>query len=169
MEGLPMSWRLGLALAWFGATACGSALKPAPTPKYQLEGSLSVLVELGFDQAHLELSEGSLAVRYVRVQGEGEDTVLKLTADVADLELVAGATLDLAQALPSGAQRGVVSRDVLDDPRRSFPRLQRGRLILDRVPVVGEEAVADLAVTFENGTELASGRTVFGKFKANVP
>jgi hypothetical protein len=151
------------------AAGCGPVQKTAPIPQYGLEGSLSVMMGLRYDVAHLDITTNDLAVRFARKQGEGEDTVLKVTAAIADLELVAHGTIDLAEAGPSGAQRGGVSRDVLDDPRRLFPKLLRGRIIFDRVPEsLGPNVKGDLSVLFENGTEFASGRTVFGTFEADV-
>ncbi len=161
------------ALAWLAtvplaAAACGPVQPGPPKPAHALEGSLSVLVDLGFDVAHVDVSDNDLAVRYGRKQGDGEDTVFKATAIISDLVLVQNGSIDLAEVLPSGVQRGLMSRDVLNDPRRAFPKLQRGRVILDRVPVSGENVNVDLAVTFEAGIDFASGRTVFGKFEANV-
>lgn len=151
------------------AAGCGPVQKTAPTPKFGLEGSLSVMMSLRYDVAHIDITTNDLAIRFARKQGEGEDTVLKVTAAIADLELAANGTIDLAEAGPSGTQRGVVSRDVLDDPRRLFPRLLRGRVILNKVPEsAGPNVKGDLSVLFENGTEFASGRTVFGTFEADV-
>ena len=151
------------------AAGCGPVQKTAPIPKFGLEGSLSVMMELRYDVAHVDVTADDLAIRFAKKQGEGEDTVLKVTASISDLELVANGTIDLAEATPAGAQRGVISRDVLDDPRRVFPKLVRGRVILTRVPEPGGQNVnGDLSITFENGTEFASGRTVFGKFEADV-
>ena len=162
-------WLAGLVLFAVPAAGCGPVQKTEPKPKFALEGSLSVVMGLGYDQAHLDLTADALALRFGRTKGEGEDTVFKATANIADLEtLPVRAPLDLAELMPTNVQRGVISRDVLDDPRRVFPKLARGRIIFDKLPNPGEDVTGDLAVTFENGTEFASGRTVFGKFEANV-
>ncbi|MHB8874108.1 MAG: hypothetical protein ACYC8T_10515 [Myxococcaceae bacterium] len=157
-----------LVLLGLPAAGCGPVQPGPPKARFALEGSLTVMMELGFDQAHVDVTADFLAVRFVRTKGEGEDTHLKVTAHIADLILVENGTIDLAEEEAAGTQRGVISRDVLDDPRRLFPRLQRGRLILDEVPNTGKTVHGDLAITFENGIEFASGRTVFGKFEADV-
>ncbi|MFZ5468627.1 MAG: hypothetical protein ACOZIN_04240 [Myxococcota bacterium] len=148
-------------------SACGS-LGNEPDPKHRLEGSLTVMMDLGYDEAQVDLTTNEVAVRFVRDQGAGQDTVLKVAADLLGAVVEAGASLDLAEISPSGAQRGSVSRDVLDDPRRDFPPLVRGRLLFNRSPISGERVPGEFNVTFENGTEVASGRTAFGTFEATV-
>lgn len=134
-----------------------------------LEGSLSVVLDLTYKEARVELSEQEVSVSFVRPKGSGEDTVLKVTARLEGVALEPGVALDLAEPLSAGGQRGVVSRNVLDDPRRDFPPLQRGRLLLEGAVTPGARVPGEVSATFENGTELASGRTVFGSFEGSVP
>lgn len=165
MEGLPVT-RKAIALAWLGgALGCGTRDLP-----YRLEGSLSVLIDLRYQKTYLDLSPEELAVRFVTPQGEGEDTVLKVTASLLGAAVEAEDPIDLAEDTPEGKQRGVVSRNVLaDESNRSFPRLERGRLVFLRAPVSGSKVPGEVSVTFANGNQLASGRTLYGSFQAEVP
>jgi hypothetical protein len=139
-----------------------------PMP-HRLEGSVASLFDLGYQQAYFDVGTDTVAVRFVRTRGEGEDVVMKMGAFVADKPLEPNVAIDLAEKLPGGGQRGSVTRNVLDDPRREFPKLARGRLEVHRLPVAGEKLRGEVSVTFELGTEAASGRTVFGNFEATVP
>lgn len=152
-----------LALLW----ACGSSTQE-PGPKHHLEGSLTTIMDLGYDSAQVDITTEEVAVRFVRTQGAGEDTVLKVSASLIGAAADAETTIDLDELAPSGAQRGRISRNVLDDPRREFPALRTGRLLFHRAPVSGQTAPGEFSVTFENGTEAASGRTVYGDFEATV-
>lgn len=157
--------RVAGALALATLAGCG---KPG-APKHQLEGSLSVLMDLSYDDAEVQLSSTELAVRFIRNNDGTENTPLRVGVSLEGTSYEAGHTMDLAETTPSGSQRGSVTRNVLDDPRRTFPALGRGKLTFHRSPVPGEQTSGDLSLTFSNGTELASGRTVFGTFEANVP
>ncbi|MBI3181901.1 MAG: hypothetical protein HYZ28_07130 [Myxococcales bacterium] len=149
----------------FAALGCG----PQDGPKYRLEGSLGVLLDLRYDFAQVEMSIEQVAVVFARNREEGQDTAMKVTANLLGAAVEADSPLDLAEITPSGAQRGVISRNVFEDPRKTFPKLQRGRLVFRRSPISGETVPGEVSFTFENGTDLASGRTVFGKFEASVP
>ncbi len=155
VPGLTMGLMLGLA--------CGQG------PAHTLEGSLSTVMDLRYDTAQVVSADDEVAVRFVRAQGDGENTVLKVAARVEPGELQAGQVLDLTALTPDGGQRGAVSRNVLDEPQRLFPPLVRGQLRLDALPAPHERVSGEVSLTFENGTQLASGRTVYGTFSAEVP
>ncbi len=153
------------ALAVAVLAACG-----APKgPPHRLEGSLSVLMDLRYDLAQIDLSNQDVAVRFVRKRSEGEDVVLKVTASLLGTAVDANEPIDLAEQTPAGAQRGTLSRNVFDDPRRELPALERGRLLFKSSVVPGANVAGEVSATFENGTHFASGRTVFGSFTAEVP
>lgn len=135
----------------------------------ELEGSLSVLVNLEYREARVALTPEAVTVNFVRPQGEGENIVLQVTARLDGVSLESGTALDLAEMLDEDTQRGVIARNVLDDPRRSFPALERGRLQFNRVPAPGERVAGAFSSTFAQCTEFACGRTVFGDFEASVP
>lgn len=164
MRRRPCSHALAASLAL--AAAPLSACDPMP---HRLEGSVSSLFDLGYESAVFDVGSDTVAVRFTRKRGEGEDVVLKVGAFTSDKPLEPNVAIDLAEKLPGGGQRGSVTRNVLDDPRREFPDLARGKLLVDRLPVAGETLRGEVSVTFELGTEAASGRTVFGKFEATVP
>ncbi len=147
--------------------ACGDGDKT-------LEGSVSPLLDLRYERAEALLAEGELSVSFVTPQGSGVDTKLKVSAQVADMlpeEVYTGPlTVDLAEVLEGGAQRGAIGRSVLDEPVRTFPQLRLGTLFVDAMPLEqGQRITGEFNVTFENGTDVYSGRTIFGSFEATVP
>ena len=174
-------------------SACSPSGQPAPA-KFRLEGSLSQLMNLGYDEARLRLdydpnnpqASDTLGIEFVRVRplgsntlddggmvnavGASEDIVLKIGYQLAGDAPPANQRLDLTFLDQNGASRTTLSRNVLNDPRRSFPPLRVGSLFLDRAPdrVAMNTVNGEFNLTFENGVEVASGRTVFGTFSAKV-
>jgi hypothetical protein len=138
----------------------------------ELEGSVSPLVDLRYERVEAQWSPGELAINFVTPQGSGVNTKLKVSAFVGDMipEGYTGPlTIDLAEVLEGGAQRGTIGRSVLDEPARAFPQLEVGKLIVDGTPVTaGSRITGDFHVTFVNGTDVFSGRTIFGSFEATV-
>jgi hypothetical protein len=165
MESLPMSRpaRLLVVGCWL-FWACG----PSKGPAHKLEGSLSTVMDLGYDKAMIDSSTDTVAVKFLRVK-DGENVVLRISASLSGASADANVPLDLAEVTPLGPQRGSVSRNVLDDPRQTFPSLERGRLLFLASIRPGERVRGEFNVTFANGTEFASGRTAFGDFDAEVP
>ncbi|MDY7226542.1 hypothetical protein [Hyalangium rubrum] len=145
-------------------TACGQGP--------HLEGSVTSLLDLRYEGAQAVGTQDELSVRFFTRKGASEDTILKVSASLEDLEYAPGQSVDLAQLLdeePDSAQRGTVSRSVLDEPVRDFPRLTRGTLTFDEALQPGATVSGEFRVTFVNGTDVYSGRTIFGRFEATVP
>lgn len=80
-----------------------------------------------------------------------------------DEGIPSGVAIDLTQENGAGAQRGSYSRNV-DAHKVDFPKASRAELRFNRAPTSGRAVAGDFHVTFENGTEGASGRTVYGSF-----
>ena len=160
-----MRARILPALSLLGLmTACGQGP--------HLEGSVTSLLDLRYDTAEAQVNEGEASVRFLTAQGAGENTILKVAARLDDLTLTPGAKIDLAEVLgdtPDSPQRGAVSRSVLDEPQREFPRLLRGGLTFDQALNPQSKVTGEFHVTFVNGTDVYSGRTIFGRFEATVP
>jgi hypothetical protein len=154
------------ALAALALGLCGCGPRE-PT----LEGSLTERLDLSYRRAEwVAGAGGEAAVRFLRPRGEGEDVVLKVTVRLPeDVPLLATAPVDLAARNPDGAQRGAISRAVLDDPRQTFPEIERGKFRILRLPEPGAKVPGEFNVTFSHGTHFSSGRTVFGDFEAQVP
>lgn len=170
---------LGLAVSAMALCACNNDPSKTP-PKFRLEGSLSQVMDVGYDEARVLLSAADVSLLFVRVRplgspsaddggavGQSEDYPLKIGYRL--LGDPVGGRVDLASLDMNGAQRGTVSRNVANDPRNTLPLILRGTLYfdgpLDPNAVVG----GDFHITFENGIEAASGRTVFSKsFSARV-
>lgn len=138
-----------------------------------LEGSVAPLLDLNYDNVQAALAEGELSVSFVSLEAP-LGTVLKVSARVADMlpeEVYTGPlTVDLAEELDGGVQRGAIGRSVLDEPVITFPQLRLGTLFVDAMPLeTGQLVKGEFNVTFENGTDVYSGRTLFGSFEATVP
>ncbi|ADO69757.1 conserved uncharacterized protein [Stigmatella aurantiaca DW4/3-1] len=145
-------------------TACGEGTR--------LEGSVSPLLDLRYERAEAQGSEEELSVRFITPQGSGENTILKVTAKRENLTFEPGKPIDLTETMgppPSEVQRGEVSRSVLDEPVRAFPRIARGTLTFEKALQPGAKVPGDFHVTFVQGTDVYSGRTLFGHFEATVP
>jgi len=184
MEGVQVRWAALLLLV----TACQppDATKAKP-PKFQLEGSATQLYDLGYDEARILLAEEDFAVLFVRTRplvsilsdggiadntmvGMTEDYPLKVTYSKWGNDIPVRTRVDLAEVTNDEAKtsRVLASRDVLNDPRKNYPAIRIGSLYLSTLPVPGGTVNGDFNITFTNGSETASGRTVFGTFKAKV-
>jgi hypothetical protein len=175
----------GSLVAAFAAMALISCSSGGPAAS--LEGSLTDVMDLGYDEAVLSYSGSQFAVSFNRKKGMGYDTVLEVGVTLDTMEqLKGGITWDLSKVLSNNQPRGVISRNVLDDPRTTFPPFREclvtmpdggvitpscAELTIDNVPAKGSNLPAggDFHVTFANGVEFASGRTVFGSFAAKFP
>lgn len=176
---------LALAVTALGLSACNQDPSKAP-PKFRLEGSLTQIMDMGYDVAKVLVAPTDVSVLFVRVrplgviyledggtppanmQGMTEDYPLKVAYRLLDEPVPAG-RIDLTGLDPSGFQRGTVSRNVANDPRNTLPLLFRGTLFFDRPLDPGTVVKGDFHVTFENGIDVASGRTAFStSFSAEV-
>jgi hypothetical protein len=150
-------------------SACG----PKDGPAFKLEGSLTSVLDLGYDHVWLDNSESDFSVRFARIQGEGENTPLKVTVTLLPGELPGpNVTWDLAETLPNGQQRGVLSRNVLNEAVIMFPEILRGKLTMFQTPMAietGAPASGEFNITFVTGIMPANGRTIFGTYSAKVP
>ncbi|WP_224242086.1 hypothetical protein [Hyalangium gracile] len=160
-----MSPRILPALALAGLlTGCGQGP--------HLEGSVTPLLDLHYEKAEALADEDEASVRFLTAQGSGENTILKVAARLDRLQLTPGTPIDLAELLgeeEDAPQRGTVSRSVLDEPARDFPRILRGTLTFDGALTPAAKVPGSFHVTFVNGTDVYSGRTIFGRFEATVP
>jgi hypothetical protein len=170
-------------LAAAALAGCTSSQPGPPAPRFALEGSLGQVMDLGYDDVRLVQSDEDVALLFVRLgaltdaapdaggeapTGPVEDYPLKLSVALRGAPLPAGVKVDLTEAGPDGAPRGTASRNVRGDPRRALPAVVRGSLRLDRPIDSAASVPGSFHVTFENGVEAASGRTVFGSFNAKV-
>ena len=167
---------VGLLLPALVLPACGPP---------SLQGSLSVLMDMRYEGVEVVMGRSDLTVRYVKPTNAGDDVQYCLDPDPpvsigCDLVLAVSArglqlpfpddarapiTFDLAEDFGAG-QRGALARNVLNDPRQTFPAMERGHLTFNSVPVVGQRTNGDFAVTFILGEEFGNGRTLFDNFPA---
>jgi hypothetical protein len=140
-------------------------------PPKALEGSVTPLLDLSYERVEAQATKSEVSVRFLRAQGAGEDTILKVAAKLEGVSLEPRAVIPLGQRVggPEGPLRGAVSRSVLDEPTRAFPDIARGELVFDGYLDPGKTVTGELRVTFANGTDIYSGRTIFGRFEATVP
>jgi hypothetical protein len=154
----------------------------------KVEGSLQELLDLRFQDIKLRFAGDQVAVRWTRPRGSGEDAVLVVSEKLDGLTVRTGDVVDLAEPLPDFAladagipdggvlpdggiapqQRGVVTRDVFGDPRKTFPLISDGFMVLYDVPADGGTVSGTFSVTFARCVDFGCGRTVFGDFKAKV-
>ena len=163
------------------ALACCVPDPDHPPAAHYLAGSVGQVMDLGYDEVRVQLAQEDLALLFVRVHqltvvgdagpgqaGTSEDYPFKVGLQLWGRSLDGGTDADLAETTDAGVQRATFNRDVLNDPRKTFPRCRIGGLHLGSTPVPGGTVSGDFHVTFENGIETASGRTVFGNFTAKV-
>jgi hypothetical protein len=165
--------RTAAIIGLFGVSLCGcSGGGTVPRARFELEGSLSVVMDLGWDDCVLDTTApDEISVRFIRNRGATMDTPFKIVWAQAGQMLITPSTIDLAEARPDDAsrQRSIVSRNVLDDKRSVFPKLVRGKMsFLDEIRT-DSTVRGQFNLTFENGIDFANGRTVYGPFTARVP
>ena len=163
------------------AAVLGMALACGPQ---KIEGSLQEILDLTYQDIKLGFAGDQIAVRWTRPRGTGQDTVLEVSEKLDGLTVKTGDSVDLAASLPDFAevpdggalpdggiapqQRGVVTRDVFNDPRKTFPLISDGFMVLYDVPRDGGTVNGSFSVTFQRCVDFGCGRTVFGDFKAKV-
>lgn len=176
------------AVACVGALVAFSACDTGDRASNYLEGSLGQVMDLGYDEVRINIAPEDVSLLFVRKQSLsvfGQDAGTAGPAMSEDYPVIvayrfydsdpmrnvlpAAGTLDLTTPDENGNQRGVLSRNVSGDPRTTFPPIRVGALTFDHAIEAGATIHGDFHVTFENGVELASGRTVFVKaFTATV-
>jgi hypothetical protein len=174
VENVPLkrrtAWLLGPLLV--AAGACG--------PKV-VEGSLGEVLNLTYQDVKLNFSGSQVAVRWTRPRGAGEDEIIAVSEKFDGLTVRTGDKVNLAEILePTDGgfvdldagttlpQRGLVTRDVFNDPRKEFPSIGEGFMVLYDVPRDGGTASGSFSVTFARCVDFGCGRTLFGDFKATV-
>lgn len=177
-----------LLVAGAALVGCNSSQPGKTPPKHRLEGSLGQVMDLGYDEVRISETDQDVSVLFVRIfelddttsdggatgsVGTIEDYPFKLTLALRRQPVPVGVNVDLTEEDNNMNQRGTCSRNVRNDPRKTFPRAIRGELFLERdlisdAGVAADYVAGNFHVTFENGIEAASGRTVFGNFNAKV-
>ncbi len=187
MEDLQVTLARTLSLAAIAlAVGAASSCADPRAAKYRLEGSLGQLMDLGYDEARLQLGPDDLSILFVRIHpldtlgpndggstnmmvGNSEDYPFKVSVALLGQGPFGGSRVDLTMTDGNGNPVSTFSRDVLNDPNKAFPKASRATLFLNKVPVVDQTVTGDFNVTFAEGVEVASGRTVFSKgFSAKV-
>jgi hypothetical protein len=184
VEDLPVRLRLPAAVAAaLVGVACGQT---------KIEGSLGEILDLTYQDIKLGFAGAQVAVSWTRPRGSGTDAVLVVSEKLDGLSVYTGDEVDLAAQLPEFAlldaglldpdggvlvgpdggvslQRGLVTRDVFNDPRHDFPGLSNGFMVLYDVPGdAGTTVRGSFSVTFDRCVDFGCGRTIFGDFKATV-
>ena len=159
----------------------------------KIEGSLGAMLDLSYQDTKLQFAGPQVAVSWTRPRGSGQDAVLVVSEKLDGLTVYTGDYVDLAAALPDFAladagfllpdggligpgadggiplQRGLVTRDVFNDPRHDFPGISNGFMVLYDVPGdAGTTVRGSFSVTFARCVDFGCGRTVFGDFQATV-
>jgi len=170
-----------LVLGLVALTGSGCEIDPKKPPaKFRLEGSLGQVMDIAYDEARILIAPEDVSLLFVRIRplgavdlpdggvnpdpmmtGNTEDYPLKVAYRLLGEPQPGKGQYDLASLDSNGAQRGVVSRNVTNDPRNTLPAIVRGTISFDRDLEPNAVVHGDFRVTFENGIEAASGRTVF--------
>jgi len=138
--------------------------------KHVLEGSLSVVMDLGWDKCTIEVTPDDVAVTLVRDRGTLQDVTLKVDYALLGQTLNTPSSVDLAEIRPDTmTPRGEISRQTNNDPRTMFPNIVRGQLIFFDQIKPAAHVNGQFNATFEDGIEFANGRTVYGPFDATMP
>jgi hypothetical protein len=154
---------IGILLAWLGFVLGGCS------PDY-VEGSLSVLLDMHYKTVYVEQSASDVALVFSEPRGTGEDTVLRVSAKLDGVTLFPNIAFNLAEKISDGTQRGAVSRNVLNEPEKTFPAIREGTLHLIDVPgKTGSKVGGDFNLIFDNCTDFACGYTAYAYFTGQVP
>lgn len=162
-------WLIGVLVT---AGACGTGGMSSRKGQYFLEGSLSVVMNLEWDECFIDTtSPDEVSVRFQRNKGTQMDMPLKIVWAQGGQTLTTPSKIVLAEARPDNpmVQRTTVTRNVLDDKRTTFPPLVRGEMTFFDEIKPDARVRGQFNMTFENGIEFANGRTVYGNFIAKVP
>jgi hypothetical protein len=164
---------------WLGLTTCTVALLCCGPQ--EIQGSLSTLLNLKYSSVQVAytggsvdggtMTNGQVAVSFLQPSGKSENAVLVVTEDLTGLQVKPGGAVDLTLVPPSGVgQRGVVTRDVAGDPRKTFPALQIGLMKLNSTPVPGsgDSVSGAFNVTFALCPDFACGYTAYASFSGQV-
>ncbi len=145
----------------------------------QVQGSLSTLLNLDYSSVQVAytggsvdgglMKDGQVAVSFLEPSGPSQNAVLVVTEDLTGLQVKPTGAVNLTQLLGT-SQRGVVTRDVANDPRKTFPALAIGTMQLDATPVPGSRASVSgsFHVTFALCPDFACGYTAFASFTGQV-
>jgi hypothetical protein len=151
-----------LLCAALALSACG------PGGPQQLSGSLTAVMDVTYTRATLGATDGYLTLRFLESRGEAEDVVLKVGVTIDGAVPNHSVQYDLAEMVGAG-QRGTATRNVLADPdHTTFPPLSRGMFRADGDMTKADTVTGEFSLTFTQGSEVSSGRAVFGPFEAEV-
>jgi hypothetical protein len=164
---------------WLGLATCALAL--VCCGPQEVQGSLSTLLNLKYNSVQVAytggsvdggvMANGQVAVSFLESSGSSNNAVLVVTEDLSGLQVKPGGSVDLTLVPPSGVgQRGVVTRDVANDPRKTFPPLQVGKMHLNSTPIPGsrETVTGSFNVTFALCPDFACGYTAYASFSGQV-
>lgn len=143
----------GLALA---TSLAGGACSSSPNT---LEGSLSDVYGLEFDQVDAQLVGNFLVVQYLK-SASGART-LKMAVDLQGYTVSPGAPISLTEMAAGGSPRGTLQRIV--ETTINLP-LSTGSVTLDAVPTAGSPLSGSFSATFT----MPQGRSLHGEFRVDA-
>lgn len=156
-RGRPLTALVAAALAVLAAPAC----EPPPNT---LEGSLTEIIDLGFTDVEVSITDWQVIVGFWRPHApEGRDVVFKLVANQRPDEVVPGQVIDLGPR-EDGTARATCTRSVGADPIRTYAAIRSGTLMLNAIPTLDQNVGGEFRVTFDEGGDAGKGRTAFGHF-----
>lgn len=129
-----------------------------------LDGSISEAFDLSFSSMRIVQSENALQIDYLR--SEGHEVVIRLVVVTEGLDF--SKEVQLGGEYRPGHARATVSRAVDGEPVRVLPPVSKGSLKLDHAPEIGKDLGGTFNLSFGQGGDVGSGRTLSGRFSAAV-
>lgn len=129
-----------------------------------LDGSISEAFDLSFSSMRIVQSENALQIDYLR--SEGHELVIRLVVVTEGLDLTQ--EVELGGEYKAGHARATVSRAVDGEPVRVLPPVAKGVFELDGAPQIGKQLGGSFNLSFGQGGDVGSGRTLSGRFSATV-
>lgn len=149
--------RLALVVFLLALPGCGSD---------SLDGSLAEAFDLSYSSILIRQSPSAVQVTYLR--SHGNEVVMRITVATEGVDLSSGVSINLAGEWSAGHPRAAVSRAVDGEPVRQLPPVVKGELRLNDAVVPGKDLSGSFAVSFGEGGDLGSGRTLNGHFSGTV-
>jgi hypothetical protein len=135
---------------------------------HTLEGSLSTVMDLGYDESEMTYSDTEFTISF-KIRRGNRNMSCSMSSNC---DTVASVTTRLEQVpYPDGGMdllRGSKTWGLTED-LTMFPTIRIGEMHIGNVPRAGLTAAGNFHVTFTNGVEFASGKTLFtDRFDAKV-
>ncbi len=129
-----------------------------------LDGSISEALDLSFSSTQILKNDKALQIDYLR--SDGREVVMRITVVTEGVDL--SKTVELGGEYAPGHPRASVSRAVDGEVVMVLPPIAKGTLDLDHAPQIGQDLSGSFGLSFGQGGDVGSGRSLSGKFDGMV-